>query len=151
MNTFYDQEMKSIAQQTWKLDYDDNSNTAKLVNERGEEMDIAALGLCIDAFKHTMYQMEEMKIGKKNVNPLDEFTKKRLGVQDYQLIIHETAGDKTTSAFEVYSDEYRVFTMDYYHVVHNRKVYDYGFLAFLNEFDCKKLLKPLSDFVNRCQ
>ena len=144
--------MNHIQNHTWTLRYDEKTSTAMLVNEHGEEMDFAAFAYILDVLNHRLEDLEAFLYQRETrVEPLDELTRKRMKLRDYQLISHKKDGDTTTSVFEVYSDRFRIFTLDCYDVYHNRKIYDDGFLAYLNESECRKLLKSLSAFVKRCE
>ena len=148
MNNVFEQHIKNLQEHTWELCYDRESNTATFINEKGETMDFETFSWCLGALKNTLHDMEEKKYGIQIKTPLDEFTKKRLGIRDYKLITDEERGG-IRSIFEVYSDENEIFTLNRFDVYNNRKLYENGFLAYLNRFEAECVLESLESFVKR--
>lgn len=149
MEDIYNKEIKRLEKNTWKIKYNNKMDTARLINENGDEMDHTTFGICLEALKNTYYDMNEKRYGESNKEPLDEFTKKRFRIQDYQLMMDKEIGEDIRKVFEIYSDDNEIFTLDNYYIYKNRKVYDGGFRAYLNRYETEKVLQSLEAFVNR--
>lgn len=140
-------EYKNLQEHQWKLSYDKKSNTAKMINEKGEIMDLSTFSYCLDALQNEYSDQHEKNYGSPRKEPLDEFTMRRLELFDYRLI--EDQQDKNSrSVFEVYSDSNGIFTLDSYRVINNRKLYrDFGFQAYLNRFNAEKVFDALKSYL----
>lgn len=145
-----DKEFKNLQEHQWRLSYDRDSNTAKMINEKGETMDLSTFSHCLDALQNEFSDLNEINYGSDRKEPLDEFTIKRLELYDYKLI-GDSQGANYRRVFEVYSDSNGIFTLDNYVVIDNRKRHrDFGFIGYLNHMDAKKLLESLENFVESC-
>src|SRR5699024_12875330 len=91
-------------------------------------MDVRSFGVCLYALKNQAYEMKEVKTQQSKAGPLDKADRERLGIRDYKLIVDEQS-EYAREVFEVYSDRYDIYTLDYFYVVNNRKEYDIGFQA----------------------
>lgn len=125
MEDFYQEEKTRLVESTWKIKYDEETNTAKLVNENGLEMDPTTFAVCLDALNNTRYDMNEKRYGEPTKARLDEFTRKRFGIENYQLLLDQEIAEDTREVFEVYSDDNQIFTLDNYTIYNHRKKYDY--------------------------
>ncbi|GGB31725.1 hypothetical protein F3157_03915 [Virgibacillus dakarensis] len=136
MESLFQQEIQKIREHEWSLSYDQDSHTANMINEFGELMDLKTFNFCLEVQKNTFYVRYKTQYGKKDKEPLDEVTKKRFGIKDYQLIQNEANG-KSRDVFEVFSDDHDIFTLDSYHVNDKRKFYKDGPI-YLNRFEAKR-------------
>ena len=148
MGALFEQQIKRIQNHDWHLNYDKETHTAWMVNENGESMDVQTFGVCLDALKNQAHEMKEVKTQQSKAGPLDKADRERLGIRDYKLIVDEQS-EYAREVFEVYSDRYDIYTLDYFYVVNNRKEYDIGFQAHLNKYDSDKVLESLQAFVKR--
>ncbi|MFC3882029.1 hypothetical protein ACFOU2_00200 [Bacillus songklensis] len=133
----------------WKIVFDATQWQAKIVNDKGEEIDLKSLNFILAKLGDYAQRMNEEHYGEKRKEPLDEFTKRRLGLKDYTLLWDEVLVN-TRYVFEAYHDSNGIFTIDNYSISleNNLKYYDSGFKAHLTEFDVEKLLEPLQNFVS---
>jgi hypothetical protein len=83
------------------------------------------------------------------LEPLDEFTKKRLGVKDYTLISDES-WSSYRRFFEVYHDENELFNIEKITVNKSTGEADYDSALYLTVEEAKALLIPLQKFIEQC-
>jgi hypothetical protein len=133
----------------WKIVFDSTQWQAKIVNDRGEEIDLESLNFILAELENYAQHMNEEHYGEERKEPFDEFTKKRLNLKDYTLLWDEVV-DNTRNVFEAYHDDNGIFTLDNYSVSleSNLRNYDSGFIAHLTEFEVEKLLGPLQNFIS---
>lgn len=144
----FERQIEKLKQHNWNLYYDEETHTAKMINETGEEMDLQAFQYCIEALKNRAYDLHETKFGQEKKHPYDEVSRRRHDVMDYKLITEETRGN-IKNIFEVYSDIAGLFVLDNFSVYSNRKTYENGYLVYLNSFEAKEVLESLSLFVEK--
>ncbi|WP_064199056.1 hypothetical protein [Brevibacillus brevis] len=141
--------IEQLQSSEWRVVFDPSSWEAKIVNLEGNELDLKTLGFILEELKDYFKRREENELREHRKTPLDEFTKKRLGVRDYVLLKDELRGN-LRNIFEAYHDNNGIFTMDNYTVFleNNLKYYDSGFTAHLTPFDAEKIINSLQNFVD---
>ncbi|WP_199614451.1 hypothetical protein [Paenibacillus alkalitolerans] len=81
-------------------------------------------------------------------NPLDEFTKKRLKIEDYVLVEDETRG-KYHRIFEVYHDDNEIYTLEKYTVDLNTGERVDENQIYLNVWDAEKIIQSLQSYIEK--
>src|SRR5699024_3509952 len=104
--------------------------------------------VCLDALKNQAHEMKEVKTQQSKAGPLDKADRERLGIRDYKLIVDEQS-EYAREVFEVYSDRYDIYTLDYFYVVNNRKEYDICIQSYINNNDSDKILISFHDLIKR--
>ncbi|AQQ53259.1 hypothetical protein [Planococcus lenghuensis] len=148
MKSSSEKQVRDLQEHQWVIRYDGNSETIKLINEQGEEMDLKTMTFLLDELQNEIYDQNTSKYGRPRTEPLDELARKRRGIQDYRLIT-DRVGIDSREIFEVYSDPNGIFTLNSYRMYKGRKRYDDGFLAYLTELEVQEVLGPLKEFADR--
>jgi hypothetical protein len=132
----------------WKIIFDPVNFEAKIVNENGKEIDGVPLSLMLGEIDDYGKRKHEEKSDKIRKQPLDEFTKKRLEIEDYVLIKDET--DRIgRRVFEVYHDQNDILTLDCFSVSKSNNLVYQEFTAHLLVDEVEKILPTLNEFVRK--
>ncbi|MGC6588069.1 hypothetical protein ACPV3A_24365 [Paenibacillus sp. Dod16] len=84
--TLFKEQINDLLSHDWKIHYNPETDTTTIINEVGKEISPSTLGFVGSELLDYINRREEDKFGKKRKTPLDEFSKKRFGIQDYVLI-----------------------------------------------------------------
>ncbi|MCM3257081.1 hypothetical protein M3664_04700 [Paenibacillus lautus] len=126
--------------------YDPEADTTRIVNEHGVEINPSTLGFVGGEINDYINRKEEELLGEKRKKPLDEFTIRRNGIEDYVLI---EGGLKTKTFLEAYHDKNALFFLESFTVSSSNNLRYNEFDACLTVEEAEKILYSLQRFVNK--
>lgn len=148
MKNLFREQIDTLNKTKWFISFDSTTSDVKIVNDKNEEMDDSTLGFLLGQIEDYGKIKHEQKYGERRKAPLDEFTKKRLEIEDYQLITDEQ-NRVHRKIFEVYHDQNSIFHMESFSVSKkNGLTYD-EFSAYLTVDVAEKVIESLSSFIKK--
>jgi hypothetical protein len=138
-------EFKLIDNKSWKVKVDQSKQSAKVVDSSGEEIQYEEFAKLLELLNNQFYDLSEEKYGhNKRHEPLDQFTKKRLNIEHYELFQDETKGE-IRDIFEAYIDRFLI--LDNFSIFRGRKSYETGYNAVISVKEAKKLLPLIVKYI----
>ncbi|MCR8641468.1 hypothetical protein NV379_02250 [Paenibacillus sp. N1-5-1-14] len=147
---FYSNEIAFLSNHTIKINFNENSLGVTLTDEDGKQIDFKAFSFLLEQINTLYNKKKEEYYGEDNKGPIDEFTRKRLNLQDYLLYKYEEFGNHKAIS-EVFHDDNRILTIQEYAVSKetNLRAQDYGFAAHFNIYDLEKILPSILSFYEK--
>ncbi|UKS27365.1 hypothetical protein LOZ80_39050 [Paenibacillus sp. HWE-109] len=146
--SLFEKQIEALENSNWKIEFNSDTLVAKIVDERGIEIDIATLGFLLGQLEEYGKLKIEQKYGERRKTPIDEFTKKRIGVLDYVLIEDEHT-ESFRKIFEAFHDQNELFNLESFYVSKKNGLIHEEFNAYLPVDEAEKLLEPLQNFVDK--
>ncbi|MNB85007.1 hypothetical protein D3C75_318910 [compost metagenome] len=146
--TIFKEQINELLVHAWKIVYNPETDKTIVVNEHGSEISDSVLGFVNSEINDYVNRREEERFGEKRKKPLDEFTIKRRGIQDYVLIEGQTG---LRSILEVYHDENELFNIEKFAVSPSNNLRYDEYNAYLTVDEAEKILQSLQGFVEKCR
>lgn len=140
-------QIENITTNNWTLNYNVETDKAVFLDRLGNQMDSSTLDVAIEGLKKHAYDLFDDKYRKRYTTPLDELSKHRNGIKEYNLIVDDNRTSR--NILEVYGDENELFTIDQFTVFENRRISNDYSPFHLNYNEAKELLDTLQKFVDR--
>ncbi|KJD46704.1 hypothetical protein [Paenibacillus terrae] len=142
----FKEQINDVISHDWKIVYNPETDTTKIINEKGDEISPSSLGFIGSEISDYINRREEEKCGEKRKTPLDEFTIKRFGIQDY-VLIEESSPLK--SILEAYHNQYCMFILEKFSVSPQNNLKYSEFDVCLSVAEAEKILVSLQNFVEK--
>ncbi|EAR66248.1 hypothetical protein B14911_10952 [Bacillus sp. NRRL B-14911] len=124
------------------------NDTAKLIDPSGKEIPLDEFSDLVEKFKNYLYDRRQEKYGNNRLEPLDEFTKKRLNIEHYILLEDNQRGE-LRDIYEAYIERFLI--LDNYTIYKGRRVSESGFYTIMDIKDAKKILPLIEKFIEEMQ
>lgn len=146
IKSLFEQQIKTLVNSKWSINFNADTLGAKIVDEHGNEIDIATYGFLLGQLEENGKVKIEQKYGERRKTPIDEFTIKRLGVLDY-VLIEDDQTESFRKIFEVFHDQNALFSLISFYVSKNNGLIHEEFNAYLTVNEVEKLLIPMQNFI----
>ncbi|PLR70587.1 hypothetical protein [Bacillus sp. UMB0728] len=120
------------------------NDTAKLIDPSGKEIPLDEFSDLVEKFKNYLYDRHQEKYRNNRLEPLDEFTKKRLNIEHYILLEDNQRGE-LRDIYEAYIERFLI--LDNYTIYKGRRVSESGFYTIMDIKDAKKILPLIEKFI----
>ncbi|OMD76837.1 hypothetical protein [Paenibacillus odorifer] len=142
----FKKQINELMTRDWRIVFNPETENTIIIDEHGTEISNSALGFVGSEINDYINRREEETLGEKRKKPLDEFTIKRQGIEDYVLIEGITS---MKSILEVYHDKNEMFIMEKFAVspTNNLRYDEYN--AYLTLEQAEKVLHSLQSFVDK--
>ncbi|MBT2759948.1 hypothetical protein [Paenibacillus sp. ISL-20] len=144
----FKREIQNLLTADYRIIYDTQSDTLKIVDKKGEEIDNNTLGFVGGEVNEYINIREEQTLGEKRKYPIDELTRKRQELLDYILVSDESNNTYKT-IFEVYHDKNQIFSMEKFNVMKRKNLRCDEFNVYLSPEEAETILPSLQKFIEQ--
>ncbi|NEZ45454.1 hypothetical protein [Paenibacillus alvei] len=144
---FFHEQIEKLTLSNWNILYN-NDTGIRIVDDSGEEIDSSTLGFFVGEIDTYTKRRREKEYGEDRKYPLDEFSIRRLGIEDYVLITNDKT-DSYKSVFESYHTLDGIFCIEKFHVHEKNNMKHEEFSVYITPGEAKKLLKSLVGFIEK--